>query len=65
MSDYFDAFRVKTEPVTDEAFTVINGSTRLSVITDRLVRVENSRNGAFCDGATQSVWFRNFSAPSF
>lgn len=65
MSNYFDAFKVATKPKTDEAFTVTSGNTRISVLTDRLVRVETSKSGKFCDEATQSVWFRCFSAPEF
>lgn len=65
MSEYFDAFRIAANPKTDEKFTVVNGKTRISVLTDSLVRVENSKSGEFCDEPTQRVWFRSFDAPEF
>ena len=46
---------------------------RITVLTDRLFRLEAARQGkkeavpkdAFCDEATQTVWFRNMPAVSF
>lgn len=65
MSEYFDAFKITAQPKTDEKYIVTNGKTRISVLTDSLVRVETSKNGEFCDEPTQSVWFRSFDAPEF
>ncbi len=65
MSEYFEAFKVETKAVTDEKYTVVCGNTRFSVLTDRLLRVEVSKSGKFCDEATQSVWYRNFCTPHF
>ena len=38
------------------------GDVRISVITDRIVRVEK---GAFCDNRTQTIFCRNFAKPQF
>ncbi|MDR1463727.1 MAG: glycoside hydrolase family 31 protein [Oscillospiraceae bacterium] len=39
------------------------GNVRVSVLTDRLVRVEHSPGGAFTDAPTQVVWNRDFARP--
>ena len=65
MSEYFDAFKIKAAPKTDDAFCVTLKKTRISVLTDSLVRVESSKSGEFCDEPTQSVWFRCFDKPKF
>ena len=38
---------------------------RITVLTDRLVRIEKSGNHQFCDEATQSVWYRDLPPVSF
>lgn len=43
----------------------IRKNTRFTVITDRLIRVEHSKNGEFFDEATQTVWFRNLGKVDF
>ncbi|MBQ4245058.1 MAG: alpha-xylosidase [Clostridia bacterium] len=51
-------FSVKSAPA-NEAQTFITGDVRLTVITDRILRVEKSSTG-FCDRATQMVVCRDF-----
>ena len=43
----------------------IRKNTRFTVITDRLIRVERSKNSEFFDEATQTVWFRNLGKVDF
>lgn len=43
----------------------IRNNTRFTVITDRLIRVENSKDGVFFDEASQKVWFRNLGKVDF
>ncbi len=38
---------------------------RVSVLTERLFRVEQGEKGAYCDKATQGVWYRNLPQVSF
>ena len=38
---------------------------RITVLTERLVRLEYSEKGIFEDYPTQLVWFRNFPKPNF
>lgn len=65
MSNYFDAFKINCSPKAKEKQTVVSGNTRITVLTPSLVRVENSKNGVFCDEPTQAVWFRDFDEPEF
>ena len=44
----------------DERSSIVEDGYRITVLTERLVRLERGRNRHFCDGATQTVWFRNF-----
>ena len=61
------SFAVNTDSVskTDEKYVVRCGKVRVSVITDRLYRVEYSESGVFTDCATQKAVNRNFAAPVF
>lgn len=46
--------------------SVVKGKNyRVTVLTDRLFRVETSKTDKFIDDATQSVWFRNLETPAF
>ena len=38
---------------------------RITVLTERLVRLEYNENGIFNDYPTEVVWYRNFSKPNF
>lgn len=44
-------------------FTYRSGKVRVTVITDRLLRLEVNKDGAFVDKPTQKVWFRAFGEP--
>ncbi len=43
-----------------EEQTFVYGNVRLTVITDRILRIEKSESGAFCDKASQMVICRDF-----
>ena len=47
------------EHVLNRDNTVIFGDYRVTVLADRLFRIEKDRKKSFCDSATQAVWFRN------
>ena len=55
----------KTEPIAADENIVRFGNYRVSVLFDRLFRIEKNRAGEFNDEATQSVWYRNTPALSF
>ena len=65
MSEFFDILKLKTNPKTPEEYTVSGGIVRVSVLSDRLIRIEKSEGGEFCDKATQCVINRNFASPEF
>ena len=65
MSNYFDAFKINCSPKANEDNIIVSGNTRITVLTASLVRVENTKNGIFCDEPTQAVWFRDFDNPKF
>ncbi len=65
MADYFDAFKIKCSPVSNEKNTVICKDTRITVLTACLLRIEVSASGIFCDEPTQAVWFRDFDLPEY
>lgn len=50
-------FIPKTDAVADERATVIVNDVKITVLFDKLIRIEK---GAFTDKATQGVWFRHF-----
>jgi len=45
--------------------TFTGSNYRITVLTERLVRLEFSDTGNFVDDPTEIVWFRNFSKPQF
>ena len=49
----------KTRPVADEKNIVRHGAWRVTVLADRLFRIEKDKTGRFNDAATQTVWFRD------
>ena len=63
--DFKKSFSLNLSSETAEKNTVVYGRVRVSVLTERLYRVEYSKNGVFTDCATQKVWNRNFDAPVF
>ena len=54
-----------TTPSTPDALTVKGDGFRISVLTDRLFRIETDPAGRLNDSATQIVWNRNFSSAPF
>lgn len=56
---------VKTNPAARKESMTEAEDTRITVLTDRLFRIEQEKNGHFCDKATQSVWYRNLPAVKF
>lgn len=60
-----EQYKYKTTPVSDVKAVVQGGNYRFTVLTDRLMRLEYSKDGKFEDRATQTVVNRNFEAPEF
>ena len=55
----------KTEPAALQENMVEREGVRITVLGDRLFRIEQEPEGHFCDQATQTVWFRRFEQVSF
>ncbi len=55
----------KTEPAALQENMVEREGVRITVLGDRLFRIEQEPEGHFCDQATQTVWFRRFEQGSF
>ena len=49
-----------TEGVAFEENIITAGNVRVSVLTERMIRVEFSTDGKFTDLPSQTVWYRNF-----
>ena len=49
----------KTRPLANPANVVFFGDFRVTVLADRLFRVEHDAGRIFCDEATEAVWFRD------
>lgn len=49
----------QTDPVANPVNIVRFAEYRITVLSDRLFRIETSQDLKFCDDATQSIWFRN------
>ena len=56
---------VKTQPKADIGNVIYWLDYRVTVLSDRLFRVEKSPNKKFRDAATQAVWFRNMPKQEF
>ena len=52
-------------PVANEANIVRFADYRITVLSDRLFRIEKDAQGAYTDEATQSVWFRDMEPQKF
>lgn len=53
-------------PLLTNEEMIIRGKTyRISILTERLLRLEYHPDGVFCDNRTQLVQFRNFPKPDF
>ena len=59
-----ERFGTAMAPIAEQK-TYISGPIRLSVITDRILRVERSVKGVFEDRATQKIMHRDFGDASF
>ena len=55
----------KTSPIAAKENVIYWKNYRLTVLLDGLFRLEQSENQKFRDGATQSVWFRDFASQPF
>lgn len=49
----------KTRPMVRPENVVLFGDLRVSVLADRLFRIERDEKREFCDEATEAVWFRD------
>ena len=50
---------VKTFPIAEKENVILFKDYRITMLFDRLFRIEKNEKGEFCDLATQSVWYRN------
>ncbi len=57
-----ERFCVNTASAANESQIVKGDGWRITVLTDRLIRVET---GEFCDEATQCVWYRSWEDPEY
>ena len=63
-TEYFvNTFKWNSDSKTSEDYIIIKNNVRLSVLSDRLLRVEVDNDGLFTDEPTQTVINRNFSRP--
>ncbi len=65
MGYFSETFHVDTKSKTDDTCIFTKGTTRISVLTSRLIRIEHQNEGKFCDMPTQSVFYRDFDRPNF
>ena len=54
-----------TKPLAPEKSVIKGSGYRITVLTDRLIRVETSATDNYIDDATQAVWFRNLETPKY
>ena len=55
----------KTSPHAKKENTVVWNNSRVTVLDERLFRIEAGNGGKFCDDATASVWFRDLPKVEF
>ena len=55
----------QTRPKAEKENIVLHGNFRITVLTERLFRIEHNRSRQFCDEATQVVWFRDMPSVHF
>ena len=55
----------KVEPLALNENTVYYQDFRVTVLTNRLFRIEQNKNKTFCDYASSAVWFRNLPKVNF
>ncbi|MEG1835036.1 MAG: glycoside hydrolase family 31 protein [Oscillospiraceae bacterium] len=63
--DFKEAFALNVNSKTEDEFVILKNNVRISVITNRLIRVEHNNKKLFVDEPTQKVWYRAFSSPKF
>ena len=56
---------METRPQANEGNILRWGEYRITVLGDRLFRMERSERGIFRDSATQSVWYRDMPKQAF
>ena len=66
MESFFNNLGIPGEDLLVNKDCVFTGDNyRISILTERLVRLEYSENGVFYDNATEQVHFRNMPKPEF
>ena len=66
MYDLGEIFKFDLNKSTANKECVFKGDKyRITVLTERLVRIEYNDNGMFEDYPTEYIWYRNFSKPNF
>ena len=55
----------KTRPMANPANLVFWGEYRVTLLADRLFRVEKDEKKIFCDEATEAIWFRDMPPVAF
>lgn len=61
-----DQFKFDTAKAIADPKSIIKGKKyRITVLTERLVRLEYNAEGLFQDQPTELIWFRNFAVPEF
>lgn len=58
-------YRISAAPKAVQENVITGDTYRITVLTDRLIRLEYEKNGYFTDVPTQIVWNRDFPAVSF
>ncbi len=66
MYELGEQFKVSYDLALTNPKSIILGSNyRISILTERLVRLEYNESGQFVDEPTELVWYRNFEVPKF
>ena len=54
-----------TAPLAESSQIICGEGFRITVLTEKLFRIEFDKSNTFCDSATQSIWFRNLNPVKF
>lgn len=65
MEHFAKAFSDEIRGKTSDSNIILRDGLRISILTSRLIRIENQVDEIFCDMPTQTVLNRNFDTPSF
>lgn len=66
MYELGDSFKLDLNKAISNNECVYKGAKyRITVLTERLVRLEYNESGVFVDNPTELVWYRNFNKPEF